>query len=40
MQIAGLGFNLFADEYPSPEAGGGGADSLFLIIQGIIYKAL
>lgn len=40
MQIAGFGFNLFADEYPSQEAGGGGVNSLFLIILGIIYKAL
>lgn len=40
MQIAGFGFNLFADEYPSPEAGGGGVNSLFLIIPGIFYKAL
>lgn len=40
MQIAGFGFHLFADEYFSLEAGGGGASSLFLIIRGIIYKAL
>jgi hypothetical protein len=29
MQIARFGFNLFADEYPSPEAGGGGAHISF-----------
>lgn len=40
MQIAGFGFNLFAEEYPSPEAGGGGAQDGFLIIWGIVYKAL
>lgn len=40
MQIAGFGFHLFADEYFSLEEGGGGASSLILIIQGIIYKAL
>lgn len=39
-QIAGFGFNLFADEYSSPEAGGGGAQDGFLIIWGIVYKAL
>lgn len=40
MHIAGFHFNLFADENPSPEVGGGGAHDLFLIIRGIIYKAL
>lgn len=40
VQIAEFGFNLFAHEYPSPEVGEGGARNLFLIIWGIVYKAL
>lgn len=36
MQIAEFGFNLFADEHPSPEVGGGGVHNLVLIIWGVL----
>lgn len=40
MQIAEFGFNLFADEHPSPEVGGGGVHNPVLIIWGIIDSPL
>lgn len=33
MQIAEFGFNLFADEHPSPEMGGGGVHNLVLLTE-------